>query len=110
LVVGKLVGVFGGTWLTARFTRAQLDPSLRWIDIVGVSLVAGVGFTVSLLIAELAFGEDAARLDASKAAIFVGSMIAAALAAIILRLRDRAYRAANGGTTPVRGMSDRGDT
>jgi NhaA family Na+:H+ antiporter len=110
LVVGKLVGVFGGTWLTARFTRAQLDPSLRWIDIVGVSLVAGVGFTVSLLIAELAFGEDAARLDASKAAIFVGSLIAAAIAAIILRLRDRAYRAANGGTTPVRGMSDRGDT
>jgi NhaA family Na+:H+ antiporter len=94
LVVGKLIGVFGASWLTARFTRAQLDPSLRWIDMVGLSLVSGVGFTVSLLIAELAFEGADAQLDVAKSGVFVGSLVAAGLAAIILRSRDRAYRLA----------------
>jgi NhaA family Na+:H+ antiporter len=94
LVVGKLVGVFGASWLTVRFTRAQLDPSLRWIDMVGLSLVSGVGFTVSLLIAELAFEGDDGQLDVAKSGVFVGSLVAAGLAAIILRSRDRAYRLA----------------
>jgi NhaA family Na+:H+ antiporter len=94
LVFGKLIGVFGASWLTARFTRAQLDPSLRWIDMVGLSLVSGVGFTVSLLIAELAFEGDDAQLDVAKSGVFVGSLVAAGLAAIILRSRDRAYRLA----------------
>ncbi len=94
LVVGKLVGVFGGAFLTARFTRAELDPSLRWIDMVGLSLVSGVGFTVSLLIADLAFEDDPADLDVAKGGILFGSLIAAFLAGVILRTRDRAYRLA----------------
>ncbi|HEX5017947.1 MAG TPA: Na+/H+ antiporter NhaA [Actinomycetes bacterium] len=92
LVVGKLVGVFGATWLTARFTRAQLDPSLRWIDMVGLSLVAGIGFTVALLMAELAFAGDADRLSTAKTGVLMGSLVSAALATIILRSRDRSYR------------------
>jgi Na+:H+ antiporter, NhaA family len=92
LVVGKLVGVFGGAWLTARFTRAALDPSLRWLDMVGLALVSGVGFTVSLLIAELAFAGD--LLDTAKGGILAGSLVAAGLGAVILRSRDRAYRLA----------------
>jgi NhaA family Na+:H+ antiporter len=92
LVVGKLVGVFGGAWLTARFTRAALDPSLRWLDMVGLALVSGVGFTVSLLIAELAFAGD--LLDTAKGGILAGSLVAAVLGAVILRTRDRAYRLA----------------
>ena len=92
LVVGKLVGVFGATWLTARFTRAQLDPSVRWIDMVGLSLVSGVGFTVSLLIAELAFADDDSGLATAKSGVLLGSVVAALLATVILRVRDRAYR------------------
>ncbi len=92
LVVGKLVGVFGATWLTARFTKAQLDPSVRWIDMVGLSLVSGVGFTVSLLIAELAFADDDSGLATAKSGVLLGSIIAALLATVILRVRDRAYR------------------
>ena len=49
LVVGKAVGVFGGTWAVARFTRAELDEDLAWADVLGLSLLAGVGFTVGLL-------------------------------------------------------------
>ena len=56
LVGGKVVGVFGTTWLLARFTRAELDEDLAWSDLLGVALLAGIGFTVSLLIGELAFG------------------------------------------------------
>jgi NhaA family Na+:H+ antiporter len=92
LVVGKLVGVFGATWLTARFTKAQLDPSVRWIDMVGLSLVSGVGFTVSLLIAELAFADDDSGLATAKSGVLLGSITAALLATVILRVRDRAYR------------------
>lgn len=94
LVVGKLVGVFGGAFLTARFTRAELDPSLNWIDMVGLSLVSGVGFTVSLLISDLAFEGNPAELDVAKGGIFFGSLLAAFLAGVILKTRDRAYRQA----------------
>ena len=92
LVVGKLVGVFGVSWLTVRFTKAQLDPSVRWIDMVGLSLVSGVGFTVSLLIAELAFADDDSSLATAKSGVLLGSIVAALLATVILRVRDRAYR------------------
>jgi NhaA family Na+:H+ antiporter len=99
LVIGKLVGVFGGAYLTARFTRAELDPSLNWFDMVGLSLVSGVGFTVSLLIADLAFDDPSDQLNISKAAILFGSMVAALFAAIILKTRDRAYRRAEAADT-----------
>jgi NhaA family Na+:H+ antiporter len=56
--------------------------------------VSGVGFTVSLLIAELAFEPDTDVLDMSKAGVLFGSVVAAALGAAILRTRDRAYRRA----------------
>ena len=93
LVVGKTVGVFGTTRLLAAVTQARLDPSLRWIDVLGVSLLAGVGFTVSLLIGELAYGPGSERDDIVKVAVLAGSLLAALLAAVLLRLRNRAYRA-----------------
>jgi NhaA family Na+:H+ antiporter len=69
LVVGKTIGVFGTTRLVAAATRASLDASLRWIDVLGVSLLAGVGFTVSLLIGDLAFGADPARQEVVKVGV-----------------------------------------
>ena len=92
LVVGKAVGVLGGTWGFARFTRAELDDDLAWTDVLGLSLLAGIGFTVSLLIGELAYGPGAARDEHVKVAVLVGSLTAAALAAVVLRLRNRVYR------------------
>lgn len=50
LVVGKTVGIFGGTWLVTRFTRAELNKDLAWADVFAVATLAGIGFTVSLLI------------------------------------------------------------
>ncbi|MEU2301743.1 Na+/H+ antiporter NhaA [Streptomyces antibioticus] len=92
LVVGKTVGVFGGTWLTARFTRASLSEDLAWADLFAVATLAGIGFTVSLLIGELAFEGDAALTDEVKASVLLGSLIAAVLATVLLKLRNARYR------------------
>ena len=92
LVLGKLVGVFGGTWVFARFTRAELDGDLAWWDVVGLSLLAGIGFTVSLLVGELAFGAGSPRDEHVKLAVLVGSLTSALLATIVLRTRNRVYR------------------
>ncbi|MEU7070843.1 Na+/H+ antiporter NhaA [Streptomyces narbonensis] len=92
LVVGKAIGIFGGTWLAARFTRAELNPDLTWPDVFAVASLAGIGFTVSLLIGELAFADDAALTDEVKAAVLIGSLIAAVLASVLLKLRVRRYQ------------------
>lgn len=91
LTLGKLLGVFGGTYLTARFTRAQLNPELRWSDMAGLSMLAGIGFTVSLLITELAFTDESTR-EHVKAAVLIGSLLSALVAVVLLRLRNRVYR------------------
>ncbi|MFD8971549.1 Na+/H+ antiporter NhaA [Streptomyces sp. NPDC059593] len=93
LVVGKAVGIFGGTWLAARFTKAELNPDLTWPDVFAVATLAGIGFTVSLLIGELAFAGDEALTDEVKAAVLIGSLIAAVLASVLLKLRVRKYQA-----------------
>jgi len=93
LVVGKTIGIFGTTRLLAAFTRASLDASLRWIDVFGVAMLAGIGFTVSLLIGELAYGSGSVRQDIVKVGVLAGSVLAALLAAILLRVRNRHYRA-----------------
>ncbi|ARE38153.1 MULTISPECIES: Na+/H+ antiporter NhaA [Rhodococcus] len=92
LVVGKTVGIFGTTYILARFTRAVLDEGLSWIDVFGVAILAGIGFTVSLLIGDLAFGAGSLRDDHVKIGVLAGSVLAALLASIVLRLRNRAYR------------------
>ncbi|MCD4849767.1 Na+/H+ antiporter NhaA [Arthrobacter sp. AK01] len=92
LVVGKAVGVFGTTFLVTKTTRASLDSSIAWIDLFGLALLAGIGFTVSLLIGELSFGTGSAHNDHAKVAILAGSLIAALLAAVVLRARNRRYR------------------
>lgn len=92
LVVGKGIGVFGGTWLFARFTRAKLDDELAWADVLGIALLAGIGFTVSLLIGELAFGTGSPRDEHVKLAVLIGSVLSALLATVVLRRRERFYR------------------
>ncbi|MEO3876695.1 Na+/H+ antiporter NhaA [Nonomuraea sp. B12E4] len=92
LLAGKPIGILAATWLVARFTRATLDEGLAWIDMAGLSILAGIGFTVSLLIGELAFGAGS-DLDARvKVAVLAGSLAAAVVATVILRLRARLYR------------------
>jgi NhaA family Na+:H+ antiporter len=93
LVVGKPIGVLGGAWLTARFTRASLTPELAWRDVGAVGVIAGIGFTVALLISELAYENDPAVLESAKVAVLAASVAAAVLATGALRARNRHYAA-----------------
>jgi Na+:H+ antiporter, NhaA family len=92
LVVGKPVGLFGSTWLVQRFTGARLAEGLSWWDVLGIALLGGVGFTVSLLIGELAFGPGSAADEEVKIGVLTGSVVSALLAAVVLRVRNRHYR------------------
>jgi NhaA family Na+:H+ antiporter len=91
LVLGKPIGVLLGAGLTATLTRASLSKGLKWLDIAAVGLLAGIGFTVSLLIAELAFDYGSDESESAKVAILAASLIAAVLAVIALRIRARSY-------------------
>jgi NhaA family Na+:H+ antiporter len=92
LVAGKFVGVLGGTWLFARFSRAELDEDLSWWDVTGLALLGGIGFTVSLLVSALAFGSGSPRDQHVRLAVLAGSLLSALLAAGVLRARNRVYR------------------
>ncbi|ODR27240.1 Na+/H+ antiporter NhaA [Mycolicibacterium porcinum] len=92
LVLGKPIGVLGTTYLLARFTHASLDEDLAWRDVLGVAMLAGIGFTVSLLIGELAFGHASVADDDVKIAVVTGSVVAGLLASVVLVSRNAAYR------------------
>ncbi|MEO5710319.1 MAG: Na+/H+ antiporter NhaA [Nocardioidaceae bacterium] len=89
LVVGKPLGVLAGAWGVTRFTRAELNEDLSWRDVFGVAVLAGVGFTVALLVAELSFPPGEA--EAAKTAVLVGSVVAALLASLLLGRRSRVH-------------------
>jgi Na+:H+ antiporter, NhaA family len=93
MMLGKMLGVFGGSWLTARFTRAELNSDLAWRDVAAVSVLAGIGFTVALLIAQLAFADDLAQMERAKAAVLTASLLSALLASAFLLRRNHAYAA-----------------
>jgi NhaA family Na+:H+ antiporter len=92
LVIGKPLGVWLTAFLLARFTHASLDDDLAWRDVLGVALLAGIGFTVSLLIGELAFGYGTATGVDVKIGVLTGSVVAGVLAAVVLVSRNAAYR------------------
>ncbi|MHA7180676.1 Na+/H+ antiporter NhaA [Arthrobacter sp. MDB2-24] len=92
LVLGKPLGILATTFLVTKTTRAHLDPDLSWWDLLGVGILAGVGFTVSLLVNDLSFGTGSEHDDHAKVAILTASLTAALLSSVILRLRNRRYR------------------
>ena len=91
LVVGKLVGIVGFSLLAVRLGIAQLPSELGKRDIVAVATLGGVGFTVSLLIADLAL--DGPDMELAKGAVLVASMAASLLAAVLLMRRSKAHSA-----------------
>ena len=92
LVLGKPIGVVVTAWLMARFTRARLNPAIGWRDVIAVGMLAGIGFTVALLITELAFTANSGQLDSAKVAVFTASVVSALIAAVMLLSRNRHYR------------------
>jgi NhaA family Na+:H+ antiporter len=91
LVVGKPLGILGFAWLVARLTRAELSSALYWWDIFAVGLLAGVGFTVSLLVTQLAFETGTLDNSLARLAVLIASVISALLAAAVLMRRRKVH-------------------
>jgi NhaA family Na+:H+ antiporter len=92
LIAGKALGVSGGAYLTAKLTHARLSPELSWPDVFAVATLSGIGFTVSLLISDLAFGEGSPRATIAKTAVVLASLLASIIGFSLLTLRNRHYR------------------
>ncbi|MGB0386075.1 MAG: Na+/H+ antiporter NhaA [Ardenticatenaceae bacterium] len=86
LLLGKPIGVFGASWLAVRSGIASLPSGVNWKQMLGAGLMAGIGFTMSLFIASLAFGEGSPMLDGAKLAILFASLIAGVVGLAILAL------------------------
>lgn len=88
LVVGKVVGIVGASWLMVRFKFANLPEDAHWNHMVGVGLLAGIGFTVSIFVTELAFDQEQ-FITIAKLSIFIASAISAVLGLMVLRYKTR---------------------
>lgn len=86
LFMGKQIGVFGATWLAIRLRLAERPPRSSFAQIYGVSLLAGIGFTMSLFIGMLAFDESEALQAAVKIGVLAGSLLSALCGALVLIL------------------------
>ncbi|HEY2665686.1 MAG TPA: Na+/H+ antiporter NhaA [Actinomycetota bacterium] len=82
-VVGKPVGITGASWLIAKLSRGRLRPPVDWATVVGGGAIAGIGFTVSLLIATLAF--SGAQLEEAKVGVLVAALCSSAVTWVVFR-------------------------
>ena len=86
LVVGKFVGIYLFTWLAIKLRLSSLSAGMTWSNLTGISLLGGIGFTVSLFIANLSFGENVALLEQAKLGVLGGTLIAGILGYIVLHI------------------------
>src|SRR5439155_4742344 len=86
-VVGKPVGITGASWLFARLSRGRLRPPVGWATVVGGGAIAGIGFTVSLLIATLAF--RGAQLEEAKMGVLAAALCSSAVTWVVFRATAR---------------------
>lgn len=89
LVIGKPLGVIGSTYLLTKFTSARLNDNLRWSDVLAVGLLAGIGFTVSLLITKLSYVQNITLLSEAKVGVLSGSFLSAIIAIAVMQIRAR---------------------
>lgn len=84
LLVGKALGIVGFSWLAVRLGLGQLPSSVKWLHVLGVGFLAGIGFTVAIFVSGIAF-DDHALVDQSKMGIFGASLLAGAVGYLVLR-------------------------
>jgi NhaA family Na+:H+ antiporter len=86
LLLGKPIGILGATWLAVRLRLSPAPAGASWLRVAGVAVVGGIGFTVALFIAGLAYPAQAELLDQAKAGIVLGSAAAGTAGMLLLRL------------------------
>jgi len=84
LFIGKQIGVFGAIWAMVRLGFADMPVDATWRQVFGVAILCGIGFTMSLFIAALAFGQGSIENEAAKLGILAGSLVAALLGWAVL--------------------------
>ena len=89
LFLGKQIGIFGSVWLSVKLGIAGRLRGATWLQVYGVAMLCGIGFTMSLFIGGLAFPGDAALVEDAKIGILMGSLIAALAGYAVLRLTPR---------------------
>lgn len=124
LLLGKPLGIVFFSWLAVRSGAASLPGGVSWKGITGIGFLGGIGFTMSLFIATLGFGEGSSLLDFARIAILAASLVAATAGWLLLRsgitvsapVRELAPRVAHGsidaggsGDPPDRGRGSRGE-
>ena len=85
LFIGKQAGIFGAVWLSVRFGLAQRLRGATWMQVYGVSLLCGIGFTMSLFIGALAFPGDVVLIEEAKIGVILGSLASAVCGYLVLR-------------------------
>jgi len=85
LFIGKQVGIFGSVWLSVKLGIAGKLRGATWLQIYGVAMLCGIGFTMSLFIGGLAFADDALLIEEAKIGILMGSLAAALVGFAVLR-------------------------
>lgn len=91
LVVGKPIGITATTWLVCRFKTISLAQNVGWADIAGLGVLAGIGFTVSMLITDLAFGKGSEHFEHGIMAVLCASVFAAVVGGLLLVYRGRVH-------------------
>jgi NhaA family Na+:H+ antiporter len=84
LVAGKFIGIYLFTWLAIKSRLSALANGMTWSNLAGISLLGGIGFTVSLFIANLSFGDDIIMLSQAKLGVLLGTVIAGILGCVVL--------------------------
>lgn len=85
LFVGKQIGIFGAVWLVVKAGWAEKPRGAGWAQIYGVALLCGIGFTMSLFIGALAFGDGSYLNDEAKIGVLIGSILSAVAGWLVLR-------------------------
>lgn len=89
LLIGKPLGIFGAGWLVAKLRIAHKPSGVTWPQISGVGFIAGIGFTISILIADLAYRNNPALQHAAVLGVFSASVIAGFVGIVILKMSRR---------------------
>jgi len=85
LVLGKVIGIVGTSWVLVKLRLANLPTDTTWTQLIGIGFIAGIGFTVSLFVADLAFDDSELLTDFSKLSVFIASVVSATIGLLILR-------------------------
>ncbi|WP_129662179.1 Na+/H+ antiporter NhaA [Rothia uropygialis] len=101
LVLGKTIGIFGSTWILTHISGAEIDEDMKWIDVFGLAMMGGIGFTVALLVAELSFGLGTIHDDHAKVGVLTGSLLSAILGGTLLGIRNAHYKRLRAQGIPV---------